>query len=202
MGSRALFCSTLPCSAVRFATQPCTLFRPPISLLTLLPPSPQTNTGACELCPVGKYREATDDASVNCINCATGRYNTKLGGFKKFMETIAIEGVANPDWIGCNECPDAHYQSQTGQTFCTGCPVGKYSSSSSISNKRSVNSCVTCERGTYSDTLGSLVCSTSNCELGKYANKEGAVSYDDSCGGRCPAGRFGRQLGQTSSLGE
>ena len=89
------------------------------------------NINACMECSMGKYQPAA--GSVACINCPGGKANG--------------ETASTSDAV-CIDClPGKHTNDQTGIDKCLDCAAGTHS------NDPGQATCVSCERGKWSETL-------------------------------------------------
>jgi hypothetical protein len=132
----------------------------------------------CIDCAPGTY--SPDNASPACINCPQGTWNDRYG------------------MTNCFDCAVGTWSIETGKTdgACTECEKGwKILNSTATGSYLKSNSCVQCEKGKYSDLVGSIGCEpcTENtysaifggvecitCQQGKSHNLQGAIS-ESSC---------------------
>jgi len=145
-------------------------------------------SGACLLCPVGKYQNNT--RSANCFNCSMGQYASGLGSVFCTdcpVGSYSVNGPCQSCAVGtyqnatrasaCLNCTAGLYASGDGSVFCSDCPTGTYAPTYALT------SCLRCPAGNYSNTTKSSSCPP--CDAGLYANADAATVCFD-----CAAGTF------------
>lgn len=184
----------------------------------------------CSKCPAGKYSTAVGaTASSFCISCSTGKFSAAEGSTDSsvcedcspgtYSTTIAAtseskclrcgKGTFNPSTgassaKSCVPCAIGKFNNDVGAISCEGCSAGKYLSSDS-----SVNECLDCAAGRYSEG-GTTTCSA--CPVGRYSKSPGAplctlcgpgtftdLTGQTKCLKQCPAGTFSTDYGSSSN---
>ena len=162
-----------------------------------------TNSNQCEPCPVNTYKEITGPGI--CSTCIGGK-TSALGSNNPdncVCPTGSIESQSTCQLCNegeyaeegtCEKCPTGTYNPNKGQDTCTDCPFGETSTegSSSITNclcskgfyhGSGETPCLSCEAGTFKDTIGNSECTT--CSESFTSSKDASEEETDCT---CKAG--------------
>ena len=134
-----------------------------LTCVSCVPGKYMDTTGAtqCKACPAGKYAGTTQLQACVLMNCVSGKYNDETG-------KTAVD---------CKDCPLGSVtdtRSAVGGTTCTGCPAGKYGSSTwgcgncgkgKYQNEAGKTGCIRCAATTWTDYYGATVCKS--CPSGR-----------------------------------
>ena len=173
-------------------------------------PDDHDNITDCTLkCVSNQYENTT----TQCVNCEPGytcdgktSAECDAGGYcNNGRRTLCEPGTsgetlgAKSKTEGCSPCTPGRYQIARGQTSCTKCEVGRFSSKT---NQVASDACLPCEQPGYYCPEGTSNATDFPCEKGTYSNESQATSckictqglYQPvegqvSCKG-CPAGMF------------
>ena len=149
-----------------------------------------SGTIGCKNCRQGYYQPV--EASITCIACALGQYNTQSGMDECDKKCAAgsyglILNVATGE-SGCRHCPKGYYQPEIAKTACKECIPGFHAKLlGSIS-------CKGCRKGHFSQ-VRALNVSCKECPIG-FAQAE---EEETSCP-PCLPGEFGNTTGLTRCL--
>ena len=91
----------------------------------------------------------------------------------------------------CTDCPAGKFQDATGQTTCSDCetcPAGHFRG---VCGSYNGGTCVACPTGKFKTSAHAWTTGCANCDLGQYAQTEGAASCAN-----CGAGQYSR-MGHT-----
>lgn len=158
----------------------------------------------CLSCPAGTY---SDTGQSTCTPCQAGYFSSQAGsgscapsdpGYK----TVPSITYWSPECVGqgdmCTssspakillgstsqiQCEAGKY-SQGGVTVCTNCNAGKYSTTQ---GGTSINSCLACPIGSFSNNPGSTTCT--GCGAGFYGVSDSQTSSSNNCIA-CEMGKF------------
>jgi len=148
----------------------------------------------CTECLAGKYKIALGDAA--CSNCSAGQYSMEVGATlnvckgcptNSFAPQASDEqtdctctaGSTGPDGGPCTECVAGKYKIASGDSACSNCGKGKYST---ITNATSEGTCQSCIAGKYLTTEGNINPSDCNfCLANSYSPHESTALTDCTC---------------------
>jgi hypothetical protein len=102
-------------------------------------------SAACNLCPAGKYSgtSAANKAAL-CLSCPSGARSAS--GSTSLNHCICNSGYTGPDGGTCVACVAGKFKTSNGTAACTQCAAGKYSASTALAT----DACADCGSNTYS----------------------------------------------------
>ena len=137
----------------------------------------ESNSGTCEACSVGQYKDTTGD--TDCIDCSHGF--TPAPG-----ETDPAECQCNAGYTlsngACTQCAAGTYKPARGDEPCTACPTWSHSSGAGSLACVCANgyefdvetqTCVQCDAGYYKNIIGNHTCA--QCDPDKFAASSGTT---------------------------
>ena len=175
----------------------------------------QEKSENCVDCPAGYVQD--EKASDKCDACAPGQYQEHTRQWT--CDPCPVYSYSNENaTVECTRCVNSR-TIETGKTKCFACPVGKRHSGTfegtitvgpdgdnwdcvdcgagKYQDDISKDSCKTCDKGTYSDTVGANSSDTcEGCPIGKFGSQSGLVSEGDCS--QCTHGKFQNETGQPS----
>ena len=178
------------------------------------------NGGTCTQCDAGKFKIGTGEAV--CTNCSSGQYSTTIGATSdvcqgcqvnsnspsssdEHTDCICNAGFTGADGGHCPECAAGKFKNETGDSACTECLQGQYSTviaatsdvcqgcqvdSISPSSSDEHTDCI-CNAGFTGDDGGNC----SECAAGKFKYEIG----DNPCT-ECLEGQYSTAISATSDV--
>ncbi|GMI32928.1 hypothetical protein TeGR_g15296, partial [Tetraparma gracilis] len=137
---------------------------------------------SCEECPGGSklVEDATDDESVACSVCASGKFSTS--GSTTCSACLA-GSYATAGSTACTVCEDGKYSGSTSSS-CTSCPAGKLLESAATADE--ATACGDCATGKYS---GPAAVSCTSCSPGKHLADAATPEEATACS-TCASGAY------------
>ncbi|XP_060568832.1 uncharacterized protein LOC132727392 [Ruditapes philippinarum] len=150
-----------------------------------------SDTGRCEFCPRGYYRNKNDRLQPQCQLCPIDKLTANEGG--KDISECTVANCTTPGEYRdtasntCKKCPIGTYNSEKWVTSCKDCPLGNSTrevGATVITDCRSIcplgqyvgpsNACELCPKGTYRSSAATDQCT--DCPNGLTTEEEGADS--------------------------
>jgi len=133
----------------------------------------------CVNCPVGKYQDQDNAASVACQFCASGREFVDSSTECKWCVYGKYQVQNDTAAVSCKFCAEGtEFDNPTGT--CQSCPNGKYQDQDTVSRVL----CKFCAKGT--EFINSSVACDA-CPVGKYQDQDNETSVSCKV---CPSGKY------------
>lgn len=162
------------------------------------------NTGDCDECLIGFYKNNTEDVFMNCTACQANYVtaNPVSGGINLCVIRNCLAGTKrNSDDTDCINCAKGTFQNLPYQPACYDCPTlewtrqEKSTASSSCESycpsgkeKQSDGSCDDCDIGYFKDNNVDKFSECTLCGNGKITSAKAAVAETECTIANCSAG--------------
>jgi hypothetical protein len=128
------------------------------------------------VCPAGSYKDTV--GNDQCTPCGAGMYSTVAGASVDYLCETCLAGKYAPEEVNddCITCEAGTY-SEAGNSSCTPCGAGRYST---VAGASDVSTCENCLAGKYA--TGEINDDESDCILckaGKYSGVDAAPSENE-----------------------
>ena len=149
---------------------------------------------SCAICGKGTYTNVSN--SSQCIGCVPGTYSEAIAAVSQATCQFCAQGT----WSGtvgystpaCISCVGGQYSETLGASSIAACLSCSEGSWSVTVGANTPNTCTLCDKGSYSNTQGALMCTL--CGAGLYGTGTGRVDSTSGCI-QCPPGSYSGTMG-------
>eukprot|EP00941_MAST-03F_sp_MAST-3F-sp1_P001055 g1055.t1 len=126
---------------------------------------------SCTTCMAGTYQ--SDVGQLHCIKCDTGKYSASTGAKSASSCIACARGkISDGNHSSCVEYDSCLSSICPAHSICTDKALGQCNCKPGFRNNVESNTCVACDFGKYTSSVGAVQCIS--CPLGKYKSNVGA----------------------------